>query len=592
MDLPNLIQHLYGQFSFTGLYSFEFVDKRRHTIEEVFLLLPPKGKNVSEPTRASTVPTLGGNYIIDGGNATKTITLTGELFFPYVGSPDNPVSRDSTGLQNTLNGMEEFFKLRWMLIRYRDYTMTDNGRLTVPDNIQAVSTEINNIYRRMSKKVKSKEGVLYDEVQLIFHDYDMDDHYFCRVDSFASNQVESKHLGVEYTITLECHKPDLKKRNTAPEIKTETTQEINYINTQLSEIDLSTVFDNIQNEVGYNVDIVTYYSNLTSCLAAIDTENDSIQAGQAVPSINLPIYVTNAIENTEKALDNFLDVFLSPEQRTSYLNSDVTIDDILSIDLLNYYNSLQQMDIILTSMDGVLKSIVKVDTIRYSASADDYTLTEEQFESGSNYMVENEVSFIYYTVLQGDTSRIIALRELGNQNDFVKILQLNDITENDFIDGTLIGTKIKIPMNLSVLSRGSDNLVYETDYNDSEKFLFGIDLATGLNNELLLSATGDLLGLIGIENVYNNIESRLENTKGSLNVFNPDWGTVQIGDGSAPFLVQVQRYLADVTNQIQTDPRVESVKMNLNKLRWKGEVLEIPTTVYFIGTEETREVLI
>ena len=139
MNLPTLIQHLYkGTFIFTGLYSFEFVNKNRNTIAEIFFLTPPKGKTVSESTRSATVPTLGGNYNIDGGNATKSITLNGCLYFPYIGSPDNPVARDNTGLQNTLSGLEEFFKLRWMLIRFRDYTMMSKARVDTPTDLMQI----------------------------------------------------------------------------------------------------------------------------------------------------------------------------------------------------------------------------------------------------------------------------------------------------------------------------------------------------------------------------------------------------------------------------------------------------------------------
>lgn len=592
MNLPTLIQYLYGQFSFTGLYSFEFVDKDRNTITEVFLLLPPKTKDVSEPTRATTVPTLGGNYLSDGGNATKTINLSGELFFQYVGSPDNPIARDNSGLENTLTGLDEFFRLRWMLVRYRDYTMTDNARMTAPDSIIGIDSKINSLYKRLSKKVKNKEGALYNEVQLIFHDYDMDDHYFCRVDNFSSKQSDSKHNAIEYTISIECHKPDNKRKNTAPEVKIGTNEAVDAINMEMLEVDFENYYENIQDEMGYHTSFINFSQMIIALYDDINTATENIQAGQTTASTVLPLYVADMLENVESCIKNFTDVFLSAEQQISYNTGDTTLDDVLKIDLLWYYNSLQKTKIITTSLDGVLKSIINLGSIRYESSADDYTLTEEQFETGFNNVVENEISFVYYTVLEGDTSRIIALRELGNQNDFVKILRINNISENDFIDGTLIGSKIKIPKTLNVLARGDDNLVYETDYEDAEKFLFGTDLATGLNKELLLSPTGDLLGLVGIENVYNSIENRLDNNKGSLNVFNPDWGTVSIGDGNAPFLVQVQRYLADINNQIQSDPRVEAAQLNLSKMKWKGEVIEIPTTVYFIGTEETREVVI
>ena len=111
MNLPVLIQQLTGTFTLTGLYSFEFVDKKRNTITEIFFMIPPKKKDVTEITRSTTNPTLSSNYNTDAGNGTKTINLQGELYFPYVGDPKNPVARDSSQAENPIDGMTEFFKL-------------------------------------------------------------------------------------------------------------------------------------------------------------------------------------------------------------------------------------------------------------------------------------------------------------------------------------------------------------------------------------------------------------------------------------------------------------------------------------------------
>ena len=132
MNLPSLIQEIYGITTFTGLYSFEFVDENRRTITEIFFMIPPKSKTMEEPTRSSTVPTLGANYNNDAGNGTKRVTLSGELFMPYRGSSENPIATWSDTLPNTSSGLEEFLALRWYIIRYRDYTMTRSGKRTDP----------------------------------------------------------------------------------------------------------------------------------------------------------------------------------------------------------------------------------------------------------------------------------------------------------------------------------------------------------------------------------------------------------------------------------------------------------------------------
>jgi hypothetical protein len=552
-------------------------------------MVPPKTKSVSEPTRSSTVPTLGGNYNIDGGNATKTINISGELYFPYVGSPDNPVARQSAELENTITGFEEFIKLQWMLVRYRDYTLTPDAKVNIPTSIMSLPG-ISALYKKVSKKVKEKTGALYDEIKLIIHDYDMDDHFYCRVDNFTGSQSASKHIAIEYSIAVECYEPDYKQANSSPQLKRTTNESVSITNQEMQLIDFDSSFDAIQGDIGYDTTFINSALSISTTLSNIDTENENIQAGKSTASTLLPTYISSMLENINFSLDAFIDTFLSVSQKALYDSGDLTIDDIVSQDLLTFYNSLQQIKLQSESMLGTLNSVVQVDELRFYSDADDYTLTEEQFDDENSNKVENVTNFYFYTIVEGDTARIIAQRELKDQEKFIQILKLNDISENDFIDNSLIGQKIKIPFNVNVTARGDDNLVYESDFSDTEAFLFGIDLFSGNDKELALSETGDLLSTIGIENAFKNVENRIVNNKGSLNVFNPNWGTISIDDGNAPLMVKIDRYLTDVSLQLQSDPRVESVEMNLKKLEWVGETISVPTKIFFIGTEETREV--
>ena len=338
MNLPILIQKLYGEFIFTGLYSFEFVDKNRNTITEIFFLTPPKNKTVSESTRSTTQPTLGGNFNVDGGNATKMMTLSGDLYFPYVGSPDNPVAKDNSGLENVLNGMEEYLKLRFMLVRYRDYTMTHNAKMTVPTSILSVSKEINALYKKVSKKIKDKTGALYDEIQLIVHDYDMDDHFYCRVDNFTSSQTDTKHIALSYTISLECYEPDDVQKTGNFQTKQTTNESVDALDAAMQLIGFDESLDEIQAELGYNVTFANSAQAIENKLEDISVENENIQAGKSTANTLLPIYVSDLLTNVNKSLGDFIDTFLSVEQKALYETGDVTIDDIVSRDLLTFYN--------------------------------------------------------------------------------------------------------------------------------------------------------------------------------------------------------------------------------------------------------------
>jgi len=590
MQIPLIIRALTGQFELTGLYSFEFVDKQRNTIIEIFFMIPPKKKDMTEVTRSTTNPTLSSNYNTDAGNGTKQLNLSGELFFPYVGSPDNPVASDSSVLENQIDGMTEFFKLQWMLMRYRDYTMTKGSKMTIPSTVMNASPEITALYKKVSKLVKNKVGALYDEVQLIVHDYDMDDHFYCRVDTFSSSQTSDRYIAVEYNISLELYERDNMQSAQIVEIKRSLNESVDVSNTQMQNTNFELNFANIQVQISYNSDFYNFTLNVQTLLEQIDAENISIQSGITTPMDNLPKLLTDLLSNIDMVKKSALSIFLTEAQIALYETGDLTIDEVLDIELVSFYNSLLKVRIYAEGLLGVIKSTAKKDEIRYYANADDYTLTTEQFDEDGSNKVLNDTTFQYYTVQDGDTARIIALRELKDAEKFITILKINSITESDFIEGNLIGQKIIIPVDVSALSRSEDNLVYEANDSDINAFLHGGDIVLDSNGNMLVSSTGDILGQTGIQVTYDSLMNRLDSKKGSLNVFTPNWGITSIGDGNAPLMVRIQRYITDLTNQIQSDPRVESVKIDMKSLRLEGEALYLKGTINFIGSDESREV--
>ena len=593
MNLPTIIEQLYGSFTWSGLYGFEFVNKDDTSITEIFLMLPPKSKSVTENTRSSTVPTLSGNYNLDAGNSTKNITLSGELCAPYVGSPVNPVAMNSAGLPDAIDGLNEFFKLRWMLMRYRDYTMTKNGQMSVPDSVLAFSSGARALYAAIADKLYVKKvGALYDEIRVIFHDYDLDDHWYCRVAKFTSNQTDSKNIAIEYTIEIECTEPFGYYGGAKVTQAKKTSNELsNSINNLFQSVNFSESFSTVQTELGGNTDTVSNLVGIEDILSQVNTENDAIQAGQSTVSTNLPLLSSQLSTAVDIALRDFITLYLTADQQSQYTAGTLTLDTVLDVNLLAFYNTLQKIKLYNTNLQGIINSVVQQPEITFYANANDYVLTQEQFDNASKNAIENTIGFYYYTVVSGDTSRIVALRELHDQNKFTNILQINDITENEFIDGTLVGTEIKIPLLSGGVSRGDDNLVYESNPDNVTQFLYGADIATGLNNNILPSGTGDLTPLSGSDNVVSNLTSRLNNGKGSLNVFNPDWGLTSIGDGNTPLLVRINKYLNDIVGQLQSDPRVKTVQMDLTKLDFVGEVITVPTTVTLIGNESRQVIL-
>jgi len=598
VNLPILMQKLYGEITFTGLYSFEFKNKGKK-ITEIFFMMPPKSKDVSESTRSATIPTLSSNYVIDAGNSTKSISLNGELYFPTVGSPVNPVAMDSANLPNLIDGLTEFFKLKWMLISYRDYTMTKNGKIDVPTVPMNSSPELTTLYKKVSKLVKNKSGALYDQIQLIFHDYDMDDHYFCRIANFSSKQSDSKYIAVEYNISLDCYKKYQSNTQKSVTIKKTISEELNISNTQLQNVSLATIVSNM-NAAGSSSGAVfnnaTFYAlilSIENTIASIDTENTNIQSGVSTPFDNMLLYTLNLISDITSVMNAYITLFLTEAQQTLYADGDLTLDEILDITLIALYNSFLKIKIIAETIKGSIISAPRQNTISYNSNSDDYTITTEQFDStDSTNKISNESSFEYYTIKEGDSARSIALSELGDSEKFVQILQINDITESELIEGTLIGTQIKIPVDSTSVTKSADNLVYESDDTDIEAYLHGSDISSGVNNTILISSKGDIANVSGADNTINAITARVSGKKGSLNVFSSDWGVTPIGDGNVPLMVRINNYLTDLTNQIQEDPRVESVNIDMDKLYLDGEKLSVYAKVLLIGSEEEKEIIV
>jgi len=589
MNLPTLFKQIYGTFEFSGLYSFEFVDKDRETITEIFLFAPPKSKNNTEGTRSSITATAGSNFLLDAGNSIKPFTLSGELWFIKEESPDNPVAPNPEIFENTIDGLNGFLALRWMLVRYRDYTMTRNAEVSIPSSLTGLSSQIKTLYKKVSKLVKEKTGALYDEIKVIFHDYDMDDHFYCRVANLSATQTDSKLYAIDYSIELECYEPDLRQKSTSPEIKKTTNERLDLTNTQLQEINFSDRLDSVQGEISSNTDFLSECLAISDTIDEINEENTSIQSGQTTFTGPIVDLTQTLLTSTNSALDSLVQTFLTEFQVNSYQSGDLTLDEILSFDLLFFYNALQKVKLQAQGLNGILRSSINQGETQYYQNADDYRLTTEQFEDDSN-RVENNTFFTYYTVVDGDTARSVAQKTLQDSEKFIDILRINNISDNDFTDGNLIGQNIKIPATLETLSRGADNFVFEAETTDPIKFLYGTDLAVDENKNLLLSATGDLRGQTGLENAFQNVENRIQNEKGTLNVLRPNFGVSPLNNSNAPVLVNINKYINDFIYQIQSEPRVESVDLKTDKIDWSGEVLSLSADISFIGTDETREV--
>lgn len=215
MATGDLMIALFGAYEPTGVYSFEFRKLNGDTIAEVFFLLPPETVTVEEPQRSALIPTLKGGYLVDFGQDFKEIKVGGSSHFYYAGSTKNPAkeygSSFNIGVPGFIDGYTEFIKLRFMISRYRDYTLTPDAKLIAPPFGTQELARVNNLKSFVKRAIDNGEGALADNMEVIWHDYDYDDHFKVRVSRLVITRDKADPWTIRYDIAMQGYEVDTRK---------------------------------------------------------------------------------------------------------------------------------------------------------------------------------------------------------------------------------------------------------------------------------------------------------------------------------------------------------------------------------------------
>jgi len=278
MSVQSILKAIYGTYVPTGVYSFEFKG-----VAEIFFLLPPESITVSEGQRAELLPTLGdgAGYLCDYGQEFKDIAISGSLNFFYGGSTRNPIDRVPDSAVDLVDGYSEFIKLRFMLSRYRDYTMTKKGKLIAPDFSLPGLASVKKLKGWVNKQVRDKSGALADQVDLIWHDYDYDDHFKVKVDTFSLTRSKDDPWTVNYDISLKAYAVDDRTGKIelkSPETKENTAQQIDTATLLMESVDVE-LPDSLKKDIGrYLLD-----QKLSTAKSYLTWANGMIKAGVMTP---------------------------------------------------------------------------------------------------------------------------------------------------------------------------------------------------------------------------------------------------------------------------------------------------------------------
>lgn len=117
--------------------------------------------------------------------------------------------------------------------------------------------------------------------------------------------------------------------------------------------------------------------------------------------------------------------------------------------------------------------------------------------------------------------------------------------------------------------------------------ILGTDIAH--KSDYILTSTGDLDTLSGLENVKNALFHRLITSPGSL-IHRPNYGVGIKDYQNAPNSIEIQRQLAlRIQEQFEQDPRVEKVLgVSLNYEDLSPEFVEIIVRVRITGYDEVE----
>lgn len=218
MAVADILKALHGFYTPTGMYSFEFRQTSGKVVSEIFFILPPSSVSVSESPRSELIPTLTGGYLADFGNDFKDIDIQGETHFYYAGSTKNPAKEygktENVAIEDFTDGYSEFIKLRFMVSRYRDYTMTSNGKLANAPSFSLKSlAQTKALKKFVTDQISASEGALSDKLEMVWHDYDYDEHFKCKVDNLTMSRDKSDPWTIKYSIALKAYEVDTKASN-------------------------------------------------------------------------------------------------------------------------------------------------------------------------------------------------------------------------------------------------------------------------------------------------------------------------------------------------------------------------------------------
>lgn len=622
--MASLLDALDNTYQPTSVYSFEFRERNALTgkvgnsLTELFFLLPPEEYTINEGYKITVNRTISGGWVDDFGNDFKDIKISGSLYTYFVGTPAktsfgtnalpplvrnlknqgigianqfkklagsfaSQIGLDIPGLE-IISGLDEFFKLRYILSRFRDTKTKEN--LTAD---QAIVKKFPDLQILLARAQSQK--ILFKDIAVIYHDYDDNNHYEVTFNNFNMARSAKDPFTINYRI----HLIGLKEFN----------NQYSGIGASVKKEDPFAVINGIVNTINeLNEEFLSLINLPVTLLNAVtDLVNISTQTVTDIKNIigNFGVNVVNEISKLPQAGKDLVDAassFITIVTENSFPNkAGETINDIIE----KYIN---EEDGYLITDENLLRSLSLGKQIEnngiYLKGSPKYfteyvselsfeqnrTLNQNDFDlsiGGTEEKQENTLSFrdkLNYQVIQGDTLQSLSNTFYGSYEQYTIIAEANDISNKDFENKGMVGKNIVIPSLFNVNSKESNyNLVYYEKRNivtpkERQIQILGNDLDLSQDRQIIVDGGGDFSLVYGEDCYFQNMIDRVKFPIRSLNPVHPNWG-IQLEIGNVPSSIVLSKLYESIEQQISLDPRTEYVYINRETSETEGDVVRI-----------------
>jgi len=590
-----------GGYAPTGIYSLEFLTKSGIfsgiPLGEYFFLLGLERMEQSYNYNISVKPTYGGTAIVDNGNSTSDINLSGQFWGHYQGAPVRKpmggllgIAGAALGELEKLNpfkksGFLDFLDLVYLMQEIRDDEKTFSR---VPSFSPFYPTAFD-IYL----KGNFYSPFNFEDVQMVFHDYDRDAHWevvFSPKGGFKISQSKDDPFTYYFSLSLIGVKDVSSiapfRRMPLPDPKSMVRNVLTGINDLFS--DLSEPLKYLASVADLYHDIAGLAENLKKDLRAFEATNkESIRTLQKAGG---PLR-KKCNQFQELVTQLFFAGQTTPslagiDQPSSPLTTSSSPDEIAAGDKGVPTNLT---DNVLTDANGN-GNLIETD-IALDQTVQDVTSLQIELENlnAALILLDNanlSANYSYETFSPGMTLENLAIKYYGSIGGITQLIQDNGKLFIGKKIEDIYGLQIRVPSKKSYNSIDTGVITEQRILNDSdskktqeilESWFFGEDIAFDRERDIEVS-NGDLGTTVGLDCLVDNTLDKMRIMPGQIPA-HPDLGAM-VRPGSVPDnflnLVIPKKILANIETDLGIQSAsIISLEINADKVEYVVQITPI-----------------